>query len=86
MRRRRLLIGLSGIPSVCAVGMAGQLSVTLGWEYGVEWLETNLHIHLALRSKDYRTGEWDTRLGFWDGGRTGRPSEPSGILNATERP
>ena len=33
-------------PSVCTVGMAGQL----GWECRLEWADTTVHIHLSLPS------------------------------------
>jgi hypothetical protein len=62
--RVRFTIGLSGwpsdmpagrtqhCPSVCAVGMAGQL----GWECRLEWPNTTVHIHLSLPSRDWRLG------------------------------
>ena len=57
----RCTIGLSGwpsdmpagrtqrLPSVCAVGMAGQL----GWECRLEWADTTVHIHLSVPSRDW---------------------------------
>ena len=41
-------------PSVCAVGMAGQL----GWgcRLGLEWLHTTVHIHLSVPSRDWTLG------------------------------
>ena len=36
-------------PSVCAVGMAGQL----GWECRLEWHNTTVHIHLSVPSRDW---------------------------------
>ncbi len=39
-------------PSVCAVGMAGQL----GWGCRLEWADTTVHIHLSLPSRDWRVG------------------------------
>ena len=37
-------------PSVCPVGMAGQL----GWECRLEWADTTVHIHLSVPSRDWR--------------------------------
>jgi hypothetical protein len=41
-------------PSVCSVGMAGQL----GWECRLQWHwhNTTVHIHLSVPSRDWRLG------------------------------
>jgi hypothetical protein len=39
-------------PSVCAVGMAGQL----GWGCRLEWPNTTVHIHLSVPSRDWTLG------------------------------
>ena len=44
--------GPSDCPSVCAVGMAGQL----GWEHRLELPNTTVHIHHLNPSRDWRFG------------------------------